>query len=174
MHTHAGHVATDPNGRQTRGAFVPNKEFEPCYDAVVFPALLLHKLHGDSTRVDACRRIANAWLKPGGQALPAPDAVQTEKVRYALSRTSWFGAVSDDAKLQDVGVWGALLGGIAYSPEAQARHSPSLPRHLCSHPRAATLRRPMNGSMRGTFASSASETLKRSTSRAEPMAMEVR
>ena len=81
VRAHAGHVATDPHGRQTRGAYVPNKEFEACYDAIVFPSLLLHALHGDTTRLEAARRITNQWLKPDGKALPAPDAVRAEKAR---------------------------------------------------------------------------------------------
>jgi len=163
---HCGHVATDPHGRQTRGAFLPNRDFAACYDAVVLPALLLHGLNGDAPRLakahaiaarlgradpdpdlnpnsgpdpnpdpnpNQARAIASMWLKPGGAVLPPPAAVRAEPVRYALGRSSWFGAVSEDKQLWPVGFWGALMAlnlhrgkQAVMSPlDIAPRHSPS-------------------------------------------------
>ena len=76
---HCGTVATETSTRASRSKFQPHDTFEPRYDVIVFPAILLNAAGSleAGPRRDAARRtlvrygaVARLWLKRGGVCIP--------------------------------------------------------------------------------------------------------
>ncbi len=103
---HVGRVSTEREGRRTRGAFVPDESYAPCYDVICFPSALLDAFRGDARRRASADAVAAAWLREGGAVLPRSCLVSERA--YAFSYAGLYADALPDTRAQRAGMLGVL------------------------------------------------------------------
>lgn len=121
---HVGRVATGgAESRKTRGAFVPDEDYTPCFDAIVFGSALLDAARKDEHRQQQMEELTKLWKRPDGVRLP--ERVELKARDHEFDRPNFYHASLPDPRLRLAGVEGALRalgepcalseGGAAYS-----------------------------------------------------------